>query len=95
MARTKVYTSLADLQQVYTPNFRNLTLRPAKRTYLSEADAVYDFTVGHDFVVVDASSPFHGCTVSCLDKRTLQQHGYTHAIIVYNPSAELNVEIKL
>lgn len=93
MSRTKTFTSFADLQQVYTPSYRNLTLRPVRRSYLSAADAVYDFTIGHDFVVTDQSSPFHGCTVSVLDKRTLKEHGYTDATLEYNN--DLSVEIKL
>lgn len=93
MSRTKTYTSFADLNGlVYTPNFKHLTLSPRRRTYLTPSDAVYDFTVGHEFVVSDSSSPFDGCIVSCLDKRTLQQHGYTHANIRYN--IDHSVEVK-
>jgi hypothetical protein len=93
MNRTKVYTSFADLKGVYTPNFKALTIRPVRRHYLSAADAVYDFTIGHDFVVRDDTSPFDGCIVSCLDKRTLKEHGYTDAILEYNN--DMSVEIKL
>lgn len=93
MSRTKTFTSFADLKEVYNPSFRNLTVRPVRRTYLSAADAVYDFTIGHDFKVVDANSPFDGCLVSVLDKRTLHENNYTHATIEYNN--DLSVEIKL
>lgn len=93
MNRTKVYTSFADLKGVYTPNFKALTIRPVRRHYLSEADAVYDFTVGHEFAVSDSTSPFDGCLITVLDRTTLQRSGYTHTIIQYNN--DLKVEIKL
>lgn len=93
MNRTKVYTSFADLKGVYTPNFKALTIRPVRRHYISESDAVYDFTVGHEFVVRDDTSPFDGCLITVLDRTTLQRSGYTHATIEYN--RDLNVEIKL
>lgn len=93
MSRTKVYTSFADLKGSYTPNYKALTIRPVRRRYLSAADAVYDFTVGHDFAVSDPASPFDGCVVTCLDKRTLHENNYTHAQIEYNN--DLKVEIKL
>lgn len=93
MSRTKTLTSFADLKGVYTPSFKNITLRPIRRRYLSAADAVYDFTVGHEFAVADSTSPFDGCLVSVLDKRTLHENDYTHATIEYNN--DLKVEIKL
>lgn len=93
MNRTKVYTSFADLKGAYTPNFKALTIRPVRRHYLSESDAVYDFAVGHEFVVSDSSSPFDGCVVSVLDKTTLQENEYTHITIQYN--IDRTVEIKL
>lgn len=93
MSRTKVYNSFADLKGLYTPSRKVLTLRPVRRHYLSAADAVYDFTIGHDFAVSDPSSPFDGCYVSVLDKRTLQAHDYTHATIQYNNG--LNVEVSI
>lgn len=93
MSRTKTYTSFADLNTLYTPSYRSLTLRPRRRTYLMETDAVYDYTVGHEFVVADANSPFDGCVVTVLDKPTLKQHGYTNLTLSYNTDRE--VEIKL
>jgi len=56
-------------------------------------DAIYDYTVGHEFVVSDDVSPFDGCIVTVLDKRMLTQHGYTHATIQYN--YDHAVEVKL
>lgn len=93
MTRTKLYNSFADLKQVYTPKYKRLTIRPLRRTYLSERDAIYDFTVGHEFAVSDDISPFDGCVVTVLDKRMLANHGYTHATIRYN--YDHAVEIKL
>jgi hypothetical protein len=54
---------------------------------------VYDFAVGHDFIVTDPQSPFHGCFVSSLDASTLKRHGYTAVDITYNNN--LNVEVSL
>lgn len=95
MNRTK-FTSFADLDGVfdaqYTPS-KALAVVPRRRHYLSEVDAVYDFSVGHDFIVVDPVSPFHGCFVSSLDTTTLKRHGYTHVDISYNN--DRSVEIAL
>jgi hypothetical protein len=91
MSRTK-FTSFADLADVkYVPS-NALSVVPRRRHYLTPADAVYDFAVGHDFIVVDPQSPFHGCFVSSLDASTLKQHGYTAVDITYN---NLNVEVSL
>lgn len=95
MNRTK-FTSFADLDGVfdaqYTPS-KALAVVPRRRHYLSEVDAVYDFSVGHDFLVVDPTSPFDGCFVTLLDKHVLKQHGYTAVDITYNN--DRNVEIAL
>lgn len=95
MARTKVYTSFADLNTDgvnYTPS-KALSVVPRRRSYLSASDAVYDYTVGHEFVVVDSTSPFDGCFVSTLDTTTLKSHGYTAVDIYYNN--DRNVEVAL
>jgi hypothetical protein len=91
MART-IFTSFADLGGVYTPT-KALSVVPRRRHYLAESDAVYDFSVGHDFLVRDAASPFDGCFVSVLDKIVLKQHGYTAIDISYNNG--LSVEVSL
>lgn len=91
MART-IFTSFADLGGVYTPS-KALAVVPRRRSYLSASDAVYDFTVGHEFVVVDPQSPFDGCFVTTLDSTTLKSHGYTAIDISYNNG--LNVEVSL
>lgn len=88
MNRTTKLNSFADLKQVF-----RLTLVPRRRRYLVESDAIYDFTVGHEFVVDDASSPFDGCIVSCLDTTALKQHGYTHVLLHYN--TDRNAEVVL
>lgn len=96
MPRTVKFTSFADLSDLnvgnYTPS-KALTLVPRRRHYLSELDAVYDFSVGHDFIVVDTSSPFHGCFVSILDAATLKQHGYTNVDITYNNDRSVEVSL--
>ena len=92
MSRTK-FTSFADLADVkYVPS-NALSVVPRRRHYLVPSDAVYDFAVGHDFIVTDPQSPFHGCFVSSLDTHTLKQHGYTAVDISYNNN--LNVEVAL
>lgn len=92
---SRIYKSFADLRVKYTPNYKALTVRPAKRPYLNASDVVYDYTVGHEFVVTDNHSPFNGCLVTVLDTSTLKQHGYTHAMIQYNRDLESRVEVPL
>ena len=92
MSRTVKLTSFADLGGVYTTS-KTLSVVPRRRHYLSESDAVYDFSVGHDFIVVDTISPFHGCFVSVLDKAVLKRHGYNAVDITYNN--DLSVEVRL
>jgi hypothetical protein len=91
MSRT-VFKSFSDLDGNYTPS-KALSVVPRRRHYLSEVDAVYDFAVGHEFIVVDPQSPFDGCFVSTLDRPTLKAHGYTAVDIMYNNN--LNVEVSL
>lgn len=91
MART-VFTSFADLDVKYVPS-KALSVAPRRRHYLSASDAVYDYAVGHEFVVTDPTSPFNGCFVSTLDTATLKAHGYTSVDISYNNG--LNVEVAL
>jgi hypothetical protein len=78
------WTKLADLAaQVYT---KSLTVRPLCRPYISQADAVYDYTVGHELVVVDQSSPLNNCRITVCDRHSLRQtYGVTHLHIQFNP----------
>lgn len=89
----KVYTSFSDLRSdMY--GFDNETIQKTlcvktiRRSYLSLQDAVYDFRVGHEVLVDDSNSPFHGCTVTVLDTATLRRHGYTGVQITYNRGLE-------
>ena len=94
MSRT-VFASFADLANAdvkYVPS-KALSVVPRRRHYLSASEAVYDFAVGHDFIVRDPSSPFDGCFVSTLDAATLKAHGYSVVDISYNNG--LNVEVAL
>lgn len=93
MPRTKTYKSFADLNDLYVPTYRNLTVSPRRRTYLWSADAVYDYTVGHELIVTDVDSEFHGCVISVLDRRDLKRNGYTNLTLSYN--IDRTVEIKL
>jgi len=75
---------LADLAEEL--NTKTLTVRPLLRPYISQADAVYDYTVGHEFVVIDQSSPLNDCRVTVCDRHTLKNtYGVTHLDIQFNP----------
>lgn len=91
MSRT-VFKSFSELDGTYVPS-KALSVVPRRRHYLSASDAVYDFAVGHEFIVTDSSSPFDGCFVSTLDATVLKAHGYTAVDISYNNG--LNVEVSL
>lgn len=63
-----------------------LTVAPRVRPYISQSDAVYDYTVGHDFTVIDNMSPLQGCSVTVCDRHVLKQtYGLTHLHIKFNP----------
>lgn len=78
------WTKLADLaDSLYT---KTLTVVPSCRPYISQQDCLYDFTVGHDFTVVDQSSPLNGCRVTVCDSRVLKDtYGISHLNIRFNP----------
>lgn len=78
------WTKLADLAaQVYT---KTLTVRPLHRPYISQADVIYDYTVGHEMVVADQSSPLNNCRVTVCDRHSLREtYGVTHLDIKFNP----------
>lgn len=81
---TNSWTKLADLaNKVHT---KSLLVAPLVRPYISQADAVYDYTVGHDFTVVDPMSPLQGCRITVCDRHTLKTHyDVTHLDIKFNP----------
>lgn len=78
------WTKLADLAaQVYT---KSLTVRPVRRPYINQNGVIYDYTVGHEFVVIDQSSPLNNCRVTVCDSRELKRtYGVTHLDIKFNP----------
>lgn len=81
---TTRWTKLSDLADKV--NTKTLTVRPLLRPYISQADAVYDYTVGHEFVVIDQSSPLNDCRVTVCDRHTLKNtYGVTHLDIQFNP----------
>lgn len=81
---TTRWTKLADLAAKV--NTKTLTVRPFLRPYISQADAVYDYHVGHEFVVVDQSSPLNDCRITVCDRHSLRQtYGITHLNIRFNP----------
>jgi hypothetical protein len=78
------WTKLADMATKL--NTKTLTVVPSLRPYISQQDAVYDYHVGHDFTIVDQSSPLNGCRVTTCDRRTLKEtYGVTHLAIRFNP----------
>jgi len=80
------WTKLADLADKLNTKTRILTVVPSRRPYISQADAVYDYTIGHDFTVVDQSSPLNDCRITVCDRHQLKQtYGLTHLHIRYNP----------
>jgi hypothetical protein len=87
------WTKLAALSaDLYT---KTLTVRPLHRSYISQADALYDYTVGHDFVVVDQSSPLNNCLITVCDRHELKRtYDLTHLNIKYNPGLT-SIEVAL
>lgn len=67
-------------------NTKVLTVRPLHRSYISQADVLYDYTVGHDFVVADQSSPLNNCLITVCDRHELKRtYDLTHLNIRFNP----------
>lgn len=81
------WSKLADLSsKLNTKTKAALTVAPRRRPYISQSDAVYDYTVGHDFTVIDTMSPLQGCSVTVCDRHTLKEtYGLTHLHIKFNP----------
>ncbi len=87
------WTKLADLAAKL--NTKTLTVRPLVRPYVSMKDAVYDYMVGHEFVVVDQSSPLNDCRITICDRHELKRnYGLTHLNIRFNPGMS-TVEVAL
>lgn len=87
-------TSLAQLGDHFADKF-TLHVRPRRRTYLSISDAVYDYTVGHELVVSDDSSPLNNAVISVLDAPTLKERYNIHTLsFQFNPGLA-PTEIKL
>jgi hypothetical protein len=79
------WKKLADLAALTADVKQCLTVAPAKRPYISMADAVYDYNVGHEMIVVDQSSPLNNCLITVLDAKTLKRsYGISHLNIVFN-----------
>ena len=78
------WTKLADLTSKL--NTKTLVVRPLHRSYISQADVLYDYTVGHDFVVADQSSPLNNCLITVCDRHELKRtYELTHLNIRFNP----------
>lgn len=81
---TSRWTKLADLS--VKVNKKTLTVRPLTRPYISMSAVIYDYHVGHEFVVVDQSSPLNNCRITVCDRHTLKSHyDLTHLSIQFNP----------
>lgn len=86
MANTNRWTNLADLAAKLNTQTKTLTVVPSRRPYISQKDAIYDYTVGHDFTVVDPMSPLYTCHVTVCDRHALKDtYGITHLSIKFNP----------
>jgi hypothetical protein len=86
------WCKLADLNLTFEA--RILTVRPKWRTYLRQSDVVYDWHVGHPFVVTDG--PYQGYTVDVTEVRNLKRDGYTAVHIHYNiGDVDPHVEVTL
>jgi hypothetical protein len=83
------WIKLADLSE-----YRIVTVRPRRRTYLHQSDAGYDWASGHEFVVTSRSSPYCGAIVAVDETQHLKRHGYTHVHIHYNTNSA-PLELKL
>lgn len=81
------WTKLADLSTKLNTKTRSfLTVVPSNRPYISQKDAVYDYTVGHEFTIVDQSSPLNNCRITVCDSHILKRnYGLTHLNIKFNP----------
>lgn len=80
------WTRLADLATNLNTKTKTLTVRPLHRPYISQQDCLYDYHVGHEFVVIDQSSPLNNCRVTICDRHTLKSHySLTHLNIRFNP----------
>ena len=89
------WTNLSDLAAKLNTETRSLTVVPRRRPYLHRDEAVYDYKVGHEFVITDQSSPMNGCVVTTCDAHILKKsYGVTHLNIRYNPSLP-TVEVAL
>ena len=89
---THSWVKLADLAEFDTQNI--LTVRPRRRTYLSQADVGYDWSVGHEFVITTRSSPYYQQVVAVDEVKNLKRYGYTHLHIHYNNrSVPLELEL--
>jgi len=83
------------LTEYYDPDeFRILSIRPRRRTYLRQSEAGYDWSAGRDFIVTSRSSPYCGTVVAVDETRHLKDIGYTHVHIHYNVDTP-PLEIKL
>lgn len=90
---SKKVFSFRNLHELYTSNPSALAVKPRRRSYLMANDAVYDFAVGHEFVVIDTNSPFAGCIVSCQDADTLKRYGYDKVAIEFNSDRSIEVAL--
>ena len=83
------WTSLATLQDEF--HNKSLTVKPRRRSYLSQVDAVYDYMVGHDVVITDETSPYNGSVMSILDRDVLKRCGYNRIHLHYNNHQQVEV----
>lgn len=86
--------SLSALGDHFADKF-TLHVRPRRRTYISLSDAMYDYTVGHELVVSDDSSPLNHAVISVLDAPTLKERYNIHTLSYHFNPGLAPTEIKL
>ena len=81
------WTKLADLStKLNTKTKSFLTVVPSVRPYIHMDEVIYDYTVGHEFTIVDQSSPLNNCRITVCDSHILKRnYGLTHLNIKFNP----------
>jgi len=85
------WTSLASLQDTF--NSKSLSVKPRRRSYLSQSEAVYDYVAGHDVVITDTTSLYNGSVMSILDRHILKRDGYVKLHIHYNNEQQVEVAL--
>jgi len=91
MKLTNQWTSLSSLQDLGLN--KSINVKPRRRSYLSQSDAVYDYMVGHDVVIIDNTSSYNGSVMSVLDTEYLKRNGYVTLHLHYNNDQQVELTL--